>query len=39
MACLKNGALRGSTALALRSVAVETRSQAEKDLLSVLMMP
>jgi hypothetical protein len=39
MARLKNVALRGSTALALRPVGVETGRQAEKDLLSVLMMP
>jgi hypothetical protein len=39
MARSTNVALRGSTALAVRPRDLETRSQAEKDLLSVLMMP
>jgi hypothetical protein len=39
MVRLKNVPRRGSTALALRPVSVQTRGQAEKDLLSVLRMP
>ena len=35
----KNVALRGSTALAVRPRGLHTGSQAEKDLLSGLMMP
>ena len=39
MASPDNVALRGSTALAGRPRALETRGQAEKDLLRVLRMP
>jgi hypothetical protein len=39
MAGPKNVALRGSTALAVQAAGLETRRQAEKDLLSVVTMP
>ena len=35
----ENAALRGSTALAVWPAGVDTRCQAEKDLLNVLRMP
>ena len=39
MARPNNVALRGSTALAVRPARLEARSQAEKDLRSVVRMP
>jgi hypothetical protein len=39
MARLENVALRGSTALAVQAAGLETRRQAEKDLLRGVTMP